>query len=300
MPVQITNPDGTVTDYKQVSERLPDFLDAYPPSDGWRIVKDHTFASAEKAEIARLWEKALEAGRDPKKLGLPPVAGQVVIFGASLWSPEERLIANATSLKSVVSAKDWEAGETAAFQRLMATLGFGGSTMDADEAHDRASSASVDMSPGGSADTVADTDQPQQAQVSVPQREQSAPEATEQPTESQEQEQETQREPVDAGEPPEPEASEGDVQSQDEQAPTEQQAQPETEPEPTPAPQPKAGRRPASQNKGDQPPRPQLLNQLKQAASLAGEDVPEVNTQDEAKAEIRRLQKVQKDTTAEA
>lgn len=292
MPVELANPDGSTTPYETVSERLPSFLEAYPPSDGWRIVKDHTFASAEKAEIARLWEKALEAGRDPKELGLPPVAGQVVIFGASLWSPDERLLANATSLKSVVSAKDWEAGETAAFQRLMATLGFGGSTMDADEAHDRASSASVDMGPGGSADTVADTDQAQNPQVAVPQREQSAPEATEQPTESQEQE--TQREPVDAGEPPEPEASEGDAQSQDEQAPTEQQAQPETEPEPTPAPQSKAKRRPASQNKGDQPPRPQLLSQLKQAASLAGEDVPEVNTQSEAKAEIRRLQSVQK------
>lgn len=298
MPVEIVNSDGTTTMYETVSERLPAFLETYPPSDGWRIVKDHTFASAEKTEIARLWEKALEAGKNPKELGLPPVAGQVVIFGASLWSPDERLLANATSLKSVVSAKDWEAGETAAFQRLMATLGFGGDTMDEDEAHDRASSASVDMSPGGSADTVTDTEQAQQPQVAVPPRKQSAPEATEQPTESQAQE--TQREPVDAGEPSEPETSEGDAQSQNEQAPTEQQAQPEAETEPTPAPQPKANRRPASKNKGDQPPRPQLLNQLKQAASLAGEDVPEVSTQDEAKAEIRRLQNLQKAAKAEA
>lgn len=292
MPVELINDDGSTTSYETVSERLPAFLEAFSPSDGWRIVKDHTFASAEKSEIARLWEKALEAGKDPRELGLPPVAGQVVIFGASLWSPEERLIANATSLKSVVSVKDWEAGETAAFQRLMATVGFGGSTMDADEAHDRDSSASVDMGPGGSADMVGNGTEAQQPQVTDLKREPSAPKAADQPAQP-EQQQDT-SEPEEADEVSASETAAVEAQPHQEQTPSEQPPETEVQSGPDPAPKAKAQRRPASQNKADQPPRPQLLNQLKQAAQLAGEDVPDVSTQGEAKSELRRLQNAQK------
>jgi len=60
-----------------------------------------------------------------------------VIFRAELLDAEGRMLAAASALRPIQSYKDWEKGETAARQRLLAALGFGGEAFDEDEAGDQ-------------------------------------------------------------------------------------------------------------------------------------------------------------------
>lgn len=135
--------------YKLFSSRLPEFLKRYPPEKGWRVVRTVQAACELSPNLARLHEAAISAGKSPESIGLPPIPSGFVMT-ARLLDPQGNEIASGSAfsmgldlqyaVQSVRSGsgdvlrKDFEAGETAAFQRLLAAVGIGGDVFDVDEA----------------------------------------------------------------------------------------------------------------------------------------------------------------------
>lgn len=112
--IEIFSEDGSVRKYRPLSERLPEFLAAFPFTEGYRI-------SVEAKALAEICPGADAGG---------------VVFTASLYKGDA-VVANASAHRFRLSQfKDWEKGETAARQRLLAACGFGGDVLDEDEAAD--------------------------------------------------------------------------------------------------------------------------------------------------------------------
>ena len=86
--------------------------------------------------LLRLDEAAIAAGHSPEAVGLPPPKDISMVFQAKLLDREGRMVCNASALKPIREYKEWECAETAARQRLLAALGFGGDVLDADESQD--------------------------------------------------------------------------------------------------------------------------------------------------------------------
>jgi len=136
--IDIFQPDGTVSQYRRLSARLPEFLAAYPPAKGFRIIIEATDALSLRPGLIRLYEAAVQSGRTLAEAGLPALTEiNVMCFKASLLGVEGHVLATASALKPIQSYKDWEIGETAARQRLLAACGYGGEVLDQDEAQDR-------------------------------------------------------------------------------------------------------------------------------------------------------------------
>lgn len=137
--VEIFNSDGSVAEYRPLSHRLPAFLDRYGPAQGYAVVVAAREALALRPGLLRLYEAAIQAGRKPDEVGLPPFTGweRDMHFQARLLDPTGRVVATASAVKPVMQYKDHEIGETAARQRLVAALGFGGEVLDTDEAQDQ-------------------------------------------------------------------------------------------------------------------------------------------------------------------
>lgn len=178
--MEIFNSDGSVKEYMPVAERLPAFLEAYGPAQGYAVRTSTRLHPGFKAmsEVE----------------GLPCL----VIFEATLVNEKGKPIASGSSLRRVdnssVDFRVWESGETAALQRLMARLGFGSDTLLADE--------QSDLSVRGVSFT--DTDQPQgeseaPAQAVAPQVTQTqSPEPLEQSEQPEQPEQPKPQPPVEA------------------------------------------------------------------------------------------------------
>jgi len=112
--IEIFQEDGSVRKYRSLSERLPEFLAAFPISEGFRV-------EVEAKALAEI---------------CPGVESAGVVFTASLYKGDA-VVANASAHRfSLSQFKDWEKGETAARQRLLAACGFGGDVLDEDEALD--------------------------------------------------------------------------------------------------------------------------------------------------------------------
>ncbi|MEE4378451.1 MAG: hypothetical protein V2J55_13220 [Candidatus Competibacteraceae bacterium] len=136
--IDIFNPDGSVSQYRPLSHRLPEFLVQYGPEQGYRIVIDVQDSWLLYAGRRALYEQAIAHGHKPEAVGLPAVASSVeLVFHARLLNREDQVVASAAALKPIVQYKDFEAGETAARQRLLAALGFGGEVLDDDEHQDQ-------------------------------------------------------------------------------------------------------------------------------------------------------------------
>lgn len=136
----IRNPNGEVKPYRLFSVRLPEFLEKYPISEGYRVVVEHSDFIQSQSTLITLYKLAMESGKSPCECGLPALpAANTYIFKATLLDPDGKEVSAATSAKEIVYHKDWEAGETAARQRLLASLGFGGDCFDDDEYRDIAS-----------------------------------------------------------------------------------------------------------------------------------------------------------------
>jgi hypothetical protein len=133
MPIELFTPEGICVNYHTVAERLPKFLEAYPPKEGYRVEIEATDTLAIKPGLMRLYEAALGSGKNPKDLGLPEIPGNILVFKAKLLDPAGNVIQTASSLRPVAKLKDYETGETAARQRLMAACGFGGEDFNNDE-----------------------------------------------------------------------------------------------------------------------------------------------------------------------
>lgn len=255
MSITIFSPSGEATEYRTVSERLPDFQKMFPLSEGYRVIRTHVSGSDYSATIHEIWIEALKAGKNPLDIGLPRISGMSVVFEASLYL-KEVLIANASAYKVVSNPKDWEAGETAAFQRLMAACGLGGSDMDMDDQHDRISSG-LERQPAPKSDQPVRSPETVSASTTSTQSNEDAQSAASAPHRA-------------------------------EQASHE--LPPETASNPSPKPKDETVQTTAVRPSDfDDAVRPQLLNQLNHAASLAGEPVPQVADNAEARKEIKRL-----------
>ncbi|MFO1432570.1 MAG: hypothetical protein U1F76_20955 [Candidatus Competibacteraceae bacterium] len=134
--IDIFNSDGTVSPYRLLSDRLPDFLNRYGPDQGYAIVIEAQDPLSLRPGLLRLYEAAIAAGHAPEAVGLPPPRDISMVFQAKLLDRECRLVCNASALKPIREYKEWECAETAARQRLLAALGFGGDVLDADESRD--------------------------------------------------------------------------------------------------------------------------------------------------------------------
>lgn len=166
--VTLFTPEGDMVRYRRLSARLPEFLETYPPREGFRVEVKYLDPVEVKPGLKSLYEAALAAGKAPVEMGLPALTATTVIFRAELIDTDGRILATASALRPIQSYKDWEKGETAARQRLLAALGFGGEVFDADEAGDQA-----DQGLSHQAQAQAEPEQPpreRQAQQPVQQR----------------------------------------------------------------------------------------------------------------------------------
>ncbi|MFO1431274.1 MAG: hypothetical protein U1F76_14215 [Candidatus Competibacteraceae bacterium] len=134
--IDIFNSDGTVSSYRLLSDRLPEFLGRYGPEQGYALLIEAQDPLSLRPGLLRLYEAAITAGHAPEAVGLPPLKDISMVFQARLLDREGRLVCNASALKPVREYKQWECAETAARQRLLAALGFGGEVLDADESRD--------------------------------------------------------------------------------------------------------------------------------------------------------------------
>lgn len=113
--VEIFNPDGEVSEYLPVAERIASFLEEYGPQTGYGVCT-----------------------RTYNTIGNP----SCIVFEVKLIDPEDRVVAQASALRFIdgsdacIAARLWESGETAALQRLMARVGYGSEQMLADEMGD--------------------------------------------------------------------------------------------------------------------------------------------------------------------
>ncbi|WP_419653104.1 hypothetical protein [Thiolapillus sp.] len=99
--ITLIDSQGQEWPYIPFGERLPLFLKDYPPLEGWAVTHDARQAYPD---------------RDPT----------LWVFQASLENPEGRIVATASALRRVSEYKDFEIGETAAYQRLITYLGYPG------------------------------------------------------------------------------------------------------------------------------------------------------------------------------
>lgn len=130
MPKTITTEYG---EYRPLSQRIPTFLDAFPPSDGFGIEIEVKDSLALRPGLLDLYRSCIEAGRNPREVGLPPFpSANSVIFIAKLVR-DGVVLCTASTHQVIEFEKDYEIAETRARQRLVASLGFNGSLLDEDE-----------------------------------------------------------------------------------------------------------------------------------------------------------------------
>lgn len=138
--IYIPSENGERKPYKLFSARLPEFLEKYPIENGYRVIVTNTDYIQVQATLVELYKMAIQSGQNPLELGLPALPdSNSYLFTARLFGPEDVLLGSASAVKVIFNAKDWEIGETAARQRLVASLGFGGDCFDNDEIGDLAS-----------------------------------------------------------------------------------------------------------------------------------------------------------------
>lgn len=133
--VKIFNMDGSASDYELLASRLPKFLEVYGPDKGYRVVIEATDYLESRPGLMRLYEAALAGGMKPVDAGLPSI-GRGIIFKATLLDKDGNMVLNASALHAINTNKDWECGETAARQRLVAAAGFNGNLIRQDEKAD--------------------------------------------------------------------------------------------------------------------------------------------------------------------
>lgn len=145
---------GRVYDYVLVKDRVAKFWEMFPVAEGWSVVRTVTAYPFSEAKIA-LFRLCLEKGVSPADVGLSFPESQVSVL-AQLVDKASVVRANATSFGPVVTLKDVETMETAAFGRLMATVGLPGAPGELDD-------GAVVYSPKESIPTAQSVNRPRQA-----------------------------------------------------------------------------------------------------------------------------------------
>jgi hypothetical protein len=126
---------GAVSRYRRYSSRLPEFLKVYSPKEGYRVQIKHTdLLSLQQGRLSLLRE-AVIAGKKPSEIGLPGIENDVntLVCTATLVDAQGCIVRSASASAKIQGFKDFEALETAANQRLLAALGFGGELFNEDE-----------------------------------------------------------------------------------------------------------------------------------------------------------------------
>lgn len=163
--VSIFNDDGTASQYTRVSVRIPEFLKEYGPSKGFRVrseIVDYLDVSeGRKAFLMGLIEKGLLPNERVEEV----LNDKRYVFKAQLQDQEGNVVAEATAVKRVWREKDFETGETAALQRLLARVGFGGDVFDIDEINDM-EDQKLSYQIGGPGDTQKVTAEPKAETIS--------------------------------------------------------------------------------------------------------------------------------------
>lgn len=167
--VDLFNRDGSQSRYLLFSARLPDFMKTYPAEEGWRVEREAVSAASLQPELVQLYAAAVSAGKSPKDLGLPALPSGM-LFKCRLLDPNGTVVRTASSLVLVRELqgqvppsggfKDWEAGETNAFQRLVASMGFGGDMLDADEKQLQGQDSAAVVSAAGPVAVIEVDDEP--------------------------------------------------------------------------------------------------------------------------------------------
>lgn len=137
--VELFDSTGEPRIYALFSGRLPEFMEAYPATDGWKVERDVVSAASLAPELVALHAAAVGAGKRPVDLGLPPIP-RGHVFRCRLLNGNGEVVRTASTLAHIrdmdvpgAGMRDWERAETNAFQRLIAALGFGGDLLDKDE-----------------------------------------------------------------------------------------------------------------------------------------------------------------------
>jgi hypothetical protein len=119
--------------YRPLSDRLPEFLEAYPPSQGYGIEIEVSDLLSIKPGLRSLYEAAIKSGVSIKSAGLPPLPSPSAIIVRAFLTRNGTRLTSAQTYQLVEFEKDLECAETRARQRLVAALGFDGSILDRDE-----------------------------------------------------------------------------------------------------------------------------------------------------------------------
>lgn len=133
--VTFTDEAGNDVRYKRYAARLPAFLEMYSPRNGYRVEIERTDLLSQQKGRLSLLREAIIAGKKPSDVGLPGIERDVSILvcTAKLLDPQNQVVRSASAAMHVIEHKDFETLETAANQRLLAVLGFGGEVFNADE-----------------------------------------------------------------------------------------------------------------------------------------------------------------------
>lgn len=120
-------------EYRPLSARIPSFLEAFPPGEGYGIDVEVKDSLALRPGLQELYRACIQSGRNPREVGLPPFpSANSVIFTARLVR-DGVVLCTASTHQVIEFEKDYEMAETRARQRLVAALGFDGATLDEDE-----------------------------------------------------------------------------------------------------------------------------------------------------------------------
>ena len=193
--VHIQNPNGETSQYVKVSARVPDFLKVYGPDKGYRVLSHSTdyldFAQGRKALCLALAAQGKLPDEHIKEL----MSERKVVFKSQLVDKEGTVVAESSAIKPIWNHKDFESGETAAFQRLLARLGFGGEVFDLDEDNDM-------QTQGLAFDVVSETEPSQSETVTMQPIEMETSRREPAPTESAETKTESTKVPPEPAKPP--------------------------------------------------------------------------------------------------
>jgi hypothetical protein len=125
--------EGQFGPMRKVSQRLPDFLDKYPPDEGWGIKIEVVDPLSCRPGLLELYKECIRSGRTARSLPDPnDPAWKAVLFVAHL-TKDGKSLTTASCLQAIEFEYDYESAETRARGRLLSALGFGPEVLDEDE-----------------------------------------------------------------------------------------------------------------------------------------------------------------------
>lgn len=132
--IEIADGNGDTKRYQRFAARLPQFLSQYPPTE-YRIESEFSDLLSHQPGFLKLLSAAIAAGKKPNDVGLPGVERYIntLVCTVHLFDAQGQIVREANATMDISVEKAYEKLETAANQRLLALLGFGGQVFNEDE-----------------------------------------------------------------------------------------------------------------------------------------------------------------------